>query len=87
MIEKLYLWYVHGLIAGQSLTIFQNTFSVHTAHETVYKFHCQALYRTRISSHYESPQLKTVFLDLKRFEDLYLERMGNLWPLACLFGL
>ena len=45
------------------------------------------LYCTRISSHYESPQLKTVFLDLKRFEDLYLERMGNLWPLPWLFGL
>ena len=43
---------------------------------------------TKISSHYESPQLKTVFLDLKRFDlKRFISRMGNLWPLAWVFGL
>ena len=37
--------------------------------------------KTRISSHYESPQLKTVFLDLKSLEDLkrFISGIGNLW--------
>ena len=44
VIEKLYLWHVHKLIAWAKFPISQNTVSVHTTGETIYKFSCQARY-------------------------------------------